>query len=100
MPLRSGLTFLFPSLRKKREVHYCNCSELGKKSKITILLSPPVTHKLKKGEGGKVEHLLGLNIFMDVSVTQTGHLFLVGSGFLFVPSVVRLSVFVQKELKC
>lgn len=59
------------------------------------MLSPPVIHKLKKG-GRKIEHLLGLNVFMDVSVTQAGHLVLVGSDFPFVPSVVRLSAFVQK----
>lgn len=71
-----------------------------KKTKSTILLSPPVIHKLKKGEGGRVEHLIGLNVFMGVSVTQARHLFFVGSGFPFVPSVVRLSVFVQKEVEC
>lgn len=55
---------MFPFLRKKREVHYYNCLEL-EETKITILLSPPVIHKLKEQEG-RVGDLLGLNVFVDV----------------------------------
>lgn len=59
------------------------------KDESTILLSLPVIHNLKKGEGRRVEDLLGLNVFVDLSVAQGGHLFCRVRVFIL-PSVVRL----------